>query len=56
MLLFFLPPLVQVAIGVVGLVVGLALHMVIIAGIGVVGIAVGATRFVRSRRSNGLQR
>jgi hypothetical protein len=56
MLLFFLPPIVQVAIGVVVLVVGLALHMVIIAGIGVVGIAVGATRYVRSRRPNGIQR
>jgi hypothetical protein len=56
MLLFFLPPVVQVAIGVVGLVVGLALHLTIIAAIGAVGIAVGATRYVRSRRSNGFQR
>ena len=57
MLLFFLPPVVQVAIGVVVLVVGLAvLHMYIVAGIGLVGIAVGATRYVRSRRPSGLQR
>jgi hypothetical protein len=56
MLLFFLPPVVQVAIGVVVIVIGVALHMVIIAGIGIVGLAIGATRFVRSRRSNGLQR
>ena len=28
----------------------------IIAGIGLVGIAVGATRYVRSRRANGFQR
>jgi len=57
MLLFFLPPVVQVAIGVVGFVIGLALlHSVIIAGIGAVGIAVGAARYVRSRRPNGFQR
>jgi hypothetical protein len=56
MLLFLLPPIVQVAIGVVVLVVGLALSMYIIAGVGVVGIAVGTTRYVRSRRPNGFQR
>jgi hypothetical protein len=57
LLLFFLPPVVQVAISVVGLVVGVALlHSVLIAGIGAVGIGVGAIRFVRSRRPNGLQR
>jgi hypothetical protein len=57
MFLFFLPPVVQVAIGVVGLVIGLALlHSVIIAGAGVVGIAVGAARFIRSRRPNEFQR
>jgi uncharacterized membrane protein (Fun14 family) len=57
MLLFLLPPAVQVAIGVVVFVVGLAVvHMYIIAGIGLVGIAVGATRYVRSRRPNGIQR
>jgi hypothetical protein len=56
MLLFFLPAIVQVAIGVVVLVIGLALHYYIIAGIGIVGIAVGATRYVRSRRPNGLPR
>ncbi len=57
MLLFFLPPVVQVLIGVVILVVALAVvHMYIIAGIGLVGIAVGSTRYVRSRRANGFQR
>jgi hypothetical protein len=57
MLLFFLPPVVQIAIGVVGLVVGAALlHSVLIAGIGAVGIGVGAVRYVRSRRPNGLPR
>jgi hypothetical protein len=57
MLLFLLPPVVQAAIGVVIAVVGLALlHSYIIAGIGVVGIAVGAARYVRSRRANGFQR
>lgn len=57
MLLFFLPPVVQVAIGVVTLVIAIALlHSVIIAGIGVVGVAVGGVRYVRSRRPNGLQR
>jgi uncharacterized membrane protein (Fun14 family) len=57
MLLFFLPPVVQAVIGVVVLVIGLALlHSFIVAGIGVVGIAVGAARYVRSRRWNGFQR
>jgi hypothetical protein len=57
MLLFFLPPVVQVAIGVVFVVVGLAvLHMYVIAGIGLVGIAFGAARHVRSRRRTGFQR
>ena len=57
MLLFFLPPLAQVLIGVVILVVGLVLfHSVIIAGIGVLGVAVGGARYVRSRRANGFQR
>jgi hypothetical protein len=57
MFLFFLPPVVQVAIGVVGLVVGVALlHSVLIAAIGAGGIGVGAVRYVRSRRPNGLQR
>ncbi len=57
MLLFFLPPLAQVLIGVVILVVGLVLfHGVIIAGIGVLGVAVGGARYVRSRRASGFQR
>jgi hypothetical protein len=56
MLLFFLPPIVQVLIGVAVIAIGLAVHMYIVAGIGIVGIAVGATRYVRSRRPNGFQR
>jgi hypothetical protein len=56
MLLFFLPPVIQVAIGVVVLVIGLAVHMYIVAGIGVIGLAVGTARYVRSRRPNGLGR
>ena len=57
MLLFFLPPVVQVAIGVVIAVIGLVLlHSVIIAGAGLAGVAVGGVRYVRSRQANGLQR
>ena len=57
MFLFFLPPVVQAAIGVVIVVVGLALmHSYIVAGAGAVGIAVGTARYLRSRRSNGFQR
>lgn len=57
MLLFLLPPIVQALIGVVLLVVGIAVaHSVIVAGIGVLGVAVGGVRYVRSRRANGLQR
>lgn len=56
MLLFLLPPVVQAAIGVVIAVVGLALmHSYIVAGVGAVGIAVGAARWVRARRPNGFQ-
>jgi hypothetical protein len=55
-MLLFLPPIVQVLIGVAVLVIGLALHMYIVAGVGIVGLAVGATRYVRSRRPNGLGR
>ena len=57
MLLFFLPPVIQAAIGVVILVIGLVLlHSVIIIVAGVLGVAVGGVRYVRSRRANGLQR
>jgi hypothetical protein len=56
MLLFFLPPVVQVAVGVVVLVVGVALlHSVLIAAFGVLGVAVGGVRYVRSRQASGLQ-
>jgi hypothetical protein len=57
MLLFFLPPVVQAAIGVVILVIGLVLlHSVIIVVAGVLGVAVGGVRYVRSRQANGRQR
>jgi hypothetical protein len=57
MVLFFLPPAVQAAIGVVIAIVGLALlHSYVIAGVGLAGIAVGAVRYVRSRRRTGFQR
>jgi hypothetical protein len=57
MLLFFLPPVVQVAIGVVGLVVGVALlHSVLVAAFGILGVAVGGVRYVRSRQASGLPR
>jgi hypothetical protein len=57
MLMFFLPPVVQVLIGVVVLVVGLAVfHSAIVAGVGVLGLAVGAVRWARKQRGNGLPR
>jgi hypothetical protein len=57
MFLFFFPPVVQALIGVVVLVLGLALaHSVIIAGVGLVGVAIGGVRYVRSRRPKGSQR
>ncbi|HTX26695.1 MAG TPA: hypothetical protein VME19_06725 [Streptosporangiaceae bacterium] len=57
MLMFFLPPVVQAVIGVVLLVVGVAVfHSVIIAAVGGVGLAVGAVRWARKQRGNGLAR
>ncbi|MGH3202393.1 MAG: hypothetical protein ACRDOA_20135 [Streptosporangiaceae bacterium] len=56
-MLFFFPAKVQLVAGIVLLVVGLAvLHSFITAGLGVLGIAFGATRYIRSRRPNGIQR
>jgi hypothetical protein len=56
-MLFFFPPRIQIVVGVVMIVVGLAvLHGFILAGVGVVGVAFGAARYVRSRRTNGFQR
>ena len=53
MFLFFFPPVVQALIGVVLLVIGLTLvHSVIFAGVGLVGVAIGGVRYVRSRRPN----
>jgi hypothetical protein len=57
MVLFFLPPVVQAIIGVVILVVGLAVfHSAILAGVGAVGLAIGAVRWARKQRGNGLAR
>lgn len=54
MFLFFFPPVVQALIGAVLLVIGLTLvHSVIISGVGLVGVAIGGVRYVRSRRPNG---
>ena len=56
-MLFFFPAKIQVAVGIVLLVVGLAvMHSVIIAGVGVLGVAFGAVRVVRTQRPNGSQR
>jgi hypothetical protein len=56
-MLFFFPAKIQAAVGVVLIVAGLTvLHSFILTGLGVLGVAFGATRYVRSRRANGLQR
>jgi hypothetical protein len=56
-MLFFFPAKVQIVAGIILLVVGLAvLHSFITAGLGVLGVAFGATRYVRSRRANAFQR
>lgn len=56
-MLFFFPAKIQVVVGVVLIVVGLAvLHSFVAAGLGALGVAFGATRFVRSRRPGGIQR
>ncbi len=55
-MLFFFPAKIQAVVGVVMIVAGLTvLHSFILAGLGVVAIAFGATRSVRSRRPNGSQ-
>jgi hypothetical protein len=55
-MLFFFPPKIQVVVGVVMIVVGLTvLHGFILAGLGAVAVAFGATRYARSRRTNGFQ-
>jgi hypothetical protein len=54
---FFFPAKIQVVVGVVLIVVGLTvLHGFILAGVGLLGVAVGSARYVRSRRANGLPR
>jgi hypothetical protein len=50
-MLLFLPPRIQALIGVVVMVIGLvALHSLIVAALGTVGLAVGAGRWIHSRR------
>jgi uncharacterized membrane protein (Fun14 family) len=56
-MLFFFPAKIQAVVGVVFIVVGLAvLHSFLLAGVGVLGVAFGASRYLRSRRLNGSQR
>jgi hypothetical protein len=55
-MLFFFPAKVQLVAGIVLLVVGIAvLHSFITAGLGVLGLAFGTARIVRSRRPRGVQ-
>lgn len=49
MIALFLPPVVQVLIGVVALGAGVATHLVILDVIGGLGIAVGGYRWLRKR-------
>lgn len=49
-MLLFLPPLIQAVIGVVVIVIGLAVGSLIVAGLGTVGLAIGAGRWIYSRR------
>jgi hypothetical protein len=57
MLGIFLPPVVAVILGVIVLVVGLAVvHSTVLIAFGVIGVAVGAVRYVRRQRGNGIQR
>jgi hypothetical protein len=57
MMVFFFPAKIQAVVGVVMIVAGLAVvHSFIMAGVGVLGVAFGATRYLRSRRLNGSQR
>jgi hypothetical protein len=56
-MLFFFPAKVQLVVGVVLIVVGLAVvHSFVMAGIGVLGVAFGASRLFRTRRPGGIQR
>jgi hypothetical protein len=55
-MLLFLPPRVQALIGVAVIVTGLALHSLIIAAVGGVGLAVGAGRWAYSRRKSAMSR
>jgi hypothetical protein len=56
-MLFFFPAKIQAVVGVVLIVAGLTVvHSFIMVGLGVLGVAFGATRYVRSRRPNGLSR
>jgi hypothetical protein len=50
-MLLFVPPRIQALIGVAVIVTGLALHSLIIAAVGGVGLAVGVGRWVHSRHN-----
>lgn len=56
-MLFFFPAKIQVVVGIILIVAGLTvLHNFIAAGFGVLGVAFGTARYLRSRRPNGMQR
>ncbi len=55
-MLLFLPPPVQALIGIACIVLGLALHVLFLAAIGVVGLIIGGARWVHARRKGALQR
>ena len=51
-MLFFFPAKIQLVVGIVFIVVGLAVvHSFVLAGIGVLGVAFGGTRVLRSART-----
>jgi len=55
-MLFFFPAKIQAVVGVVFIVAGLTvLHSFILVALGAAGVAFGATRYVRSRHTGGIQ-
>ena len=55
-MLFFFPPVVQILGGIVILVIGVAMHTVIIAAIGGLALVLGGARWLRKRRDGGAAR
>jgi type IV secretory pathway TrbD component len=55
-MLLFLPPRAQALLGIAAVVLGVALHLWIVAALGVVGLVVGGVRWVHGRRKGALQR